>query len=123
MSRFVVRHIWKRLQLLDVAGITSHAGHSWKQGKIEQTMIEWVRAYQQSVICGHTHRPMFAAHGAPPYFNAGSCVFPGYITGLEIQNGEIMPVKWSARSDGGQGGSLNIEREVLASPRKLRSFG
>ena len=123
MSRFVVRYIWKRLQLLDVAGITSHAGHSWKQGKIEQTMIGWIRAYQQIVICGHTHRPMFAAHGAPPYFNTGSCVFPGYITGLEIQNGEIMPVKWSARSDVGRGGSSSVERTLMASPRKLHSFG
>jgi hypothetical protein len=66
---------------------------------------------------------MFAAHGAPPYFNTGSCVSPGYITGLEIQNGEIMPVKWFARSDVGQDGSPNIERALMASPRKLRSFG
>jgi UDP-2,3-diacylglucosamine pyrophosphatase LpxH len=123
MSRFVVRYVWKRLQLLDFAGVMSHVGHSWKQGKIEQTIIGWIQAHWQIVICGHTHRPMFAAHGAPPYFNTGSCVSPGYITGLEIQNGEIVPVKWSAWSDVGQGGSLRIEREPLASPKKLRSFG
>ena len=49
-SRFVVRHIWKRLQLLDVSGVTRRVGHSGKQGKIEQTIIGWVRAYQQIVI-------------------------------------------------------------------------
>ncbi len=118
-SRFVVRHIWKRLQLLDVAGVTRHAGHSGKQGSIEQTIIGWVRAYQQIVICGHTHRPMFAAHGAPPYFNTGSCLFPGYITGLEIQNGEIMPVRWVARPGDGGGKSPSVERVLMALPRKL----
>jgi UDP-2,3-diacylglucosamine pyrophosphatase LpxH len=123
MSRFIVRYIWKRLQLMDFAGITSQVGHSWKQGKIERTIIEWVQARWQIVICGHTHRPMFAAWGAPPYFNTGSCVSPGYITGLEVQNGEIVPVKWSARSEVGQGGPRRIERELLASPRKLRWFG
>jgi UDP-2,3-diacylglucosamine pyrophosphatase LpxH len=123
MSRFIVRYIWKRLQLMDFAGITSQVGHSWKQGKIERTIIEWVQARWQIVICGHTHRPMFAAWGAPPYFNTGSCVYPGYITGLEIQNGEIMQVKWSARPEVGRGGLPYVERELLASPRKLRWFG
>jgi hypothetical protein len=66
------------------------------------------------VICGHTHMPKFAADGATPYFNTGSGVFDGYITGLEILNGAIAPIKW-LRSGRGQ-----AERWLLAPPRKLR---
>jgi hypothetical protein len=52
-----------------------------------------------------------AAHGAPPYFNTGSCLYASYITGIEIQNGEITLVRWATR------------RERMAPPRKLRSLG
>jgi UDP-2,3-diacylglucosamine pyrophosphatase LpxH len=69
--------------------------------------------HHQMVICGHTHMPKFAADGATPYFNTGSGVFNGYITGLEIQNGQISLIKW-LRSGRGQ-----AERCLLAPPRRL----
>jgi len=138
VSRFMVRHIWKRLQLLGLGSITNRADSvqkqrrieqriiGWSQAqrrKIEQRIIGWVQTHWHTVICGHTHRPVCAAYEAPPYFNAGSCVHPGYITGLEIRNGEIMLVRWSGQPETGQRRTLCIERELMAPPRKLRLFG
>jgi len=123
VGRFVVRTIWKRLQLVDFARVTSRRGCVRKPDKTERRIVEWARANWQMVICGHTHRPTCATYGAPPYFNAGSCTYPGYITGLEVQDGEIRLVKWSARSSAGQKGAASIERELLTPPRKLCLFG
>jgi len=122
-SRFVARYIWRRVQLLTLGSRPSRAGDSRNRGKIRQRITEWMQANRQIVICGHTHRPMCAAYGEPPYFNTGSCLYSGYITGLEIQNGEIVLVKWSIRPEARQGEALRIERELMSPPRKLRLFG
>jgi hypothetical protein len=71
------------------------------------------------VICGHTHRPTCGGFGTPLYFNAGSCLYPGYITGLELLNGEIRLVKWAMRPATKQKKPLHFERQLLALPRKL----
>ena len=60
-----------------------------------------------------------ALPGTSPYFNAGSCVIPGQLTGLEIENGRISMVKWTSAphkpGDNGHG----IRRELIAPPRHL----
>jgi len=122
VGRFAVRHVWKRLQLLGFGSIPSRAHESRNREKIRQRIVEWLQANRQIVICGHTHRPMCAPHGAPPYFNTGSCLYAGYITGLEVQNGEITLVRWSTRPGAGQRGVPCIRRELVAPPRKLRSL-
>lgn len=65
-----------------------------EKGKLEHRIIDWINTYSQVVICGHTHRMSFPFNGGPPYFNTGSGVFPGRITGLEIEKGAIVPVQW-----------------------------
>jgi UDP-2,3-diacylglucosamine pyrophosphatase LpxH len=65
-----------------------------EKGKLEKRIIHWIDAHSQIVICGHTHRMSFPFNGGPPYFNTGSGVFPGRITGLEIENGAIVPIQW-----------------------------
>jgi UDP-2,3-diacylglucosamine pyrophosphatase LpxH len=121
-SRFAVRYIWKLLRFLGIRNGTGRTGDTQKQNRIDRRITEWVQAHRQIVICGHTHRPMHAAYGAPPYFNTGSCVIPGTITGLEIQDGEIMPVRWSTRPETRQKGALVIARELMATPRELCMF-
>lgn len=152
MGRFLVRYIWKYFKFLGFGKATGRAQDIQKllalgpkgilgwlrsqetkieqrliersNGTVEQRIIEWLQSHWHVTICGHTHRPMCAGYGAPPYFNAGSCVYPGYLTGLEIQDGEIMLVKWSARSETRPGGEMLItERELMEAPRKLRLFG
>jgi UDP-2,3-diacylglucosamine pyrophosphatase LpxH len=86
---------------------------SRNRGTLRQRISEWIEAHKQIVICGHTHTPKFARAGALPYFNTGSGVFDGYITGLEIWNGRIALVKW-VQSAWGQ-----AERWLLAPPRML----
>ena len=59
-----------------------------------------------------------AAYGETPYFNAGHCVTPGIITGLEIENGEIGLVRRRATP----GSASPYLREVLSAPRQLKFF-
>ena len=65
-----------------------------EKGKLEHRIIHWINAHSQIVICGHTHRMSFPFNGGPPYYNTGSGVFPGRLTGLEIENGAIVPIQW-----------------------------
>lgn len=118
LSRFVVRYVATRLPFRTKNGKPVEAFR--RLGRIEQRIIQWAQSRRQMVICGHTHRPMLAAYGAPPYFNAGSCLYPGYITGLEIRNGEIALVRWSAQVNGQQ--STGASRDLLVAPRQLAHF-
>lgn len=65
-----------------------------EMGKLEHRIIHWIDTRSQFVICGHTHRPWFPNPGEPPYYNTGSGLVPGRITGLEIQHGQIVPIQW-----------------------------
>lgn len=124
LGRFVVRHIWKPLQILGFRDPTSPAKNFKKRMVVEKNIIEWVTTNGQMLIVGHTHRPMFPTEGEPPYFNCGSCVHPRCITGIEIQNGEITLIKWlvKPKDDAALDAPLHITREVIAGPRQLRSF-
>jgi UDP-2,3-diacylglucosamine pyrophosphatase LpxH len=118
-GRFATRHLWRRLQLLGLGSPPSRPHDSRNRENIRQRIIEWLQANRHTVICGHTHHPASAAYGAPPYFNTGSCLYAGYITGLEVQNGEITLVRWSARPGMGGKGVRCFGREPMAPPRKL----
>jgi UDP-2,3-diacylglucosamine pyrophosphatase LpxH len=113
ISRSMTRHIWRHLQNLGFSDVATAGGESRNRGTLRERVCEWIDMHHQMVICGHTHMPKFAADGATPYFNTGSGVFNGYITGLEIQNGQISLIKW-LRSGRGQ-----AERCLLAPPRRL----
>lgn len=129
MGRLLVRHLWKPLQILGLIGTTSLEYDTRKRGKIEQRLIEWVEDNQLITICGHTHRPTLTCNGAAPYFNAGSCIYPGYITGLELQDGQLMLVKWTAESPTSRQEKPRIpqehvwvKRQLMASPTPLQLF-
>lgn len=128
LSRLAVRYIWRRLQLLGFVTPMNREGFLERLGeiecriaecsrltRIERRIVAWLRAHRRIVICARTHRPACAGPDTP-YFNTGSCTYPGHITGLELQDGEIRLVKWSARSNGGVRG----KRELLAAPKSLR---
>ena len=113
-------YIWKPLQSFGVKDPTSPAKNFKKRIKVEEKIIEWVKTNKEVVICGHTHRPVFPENCETSYFNTGSCVHPRCITGIEIQNGEIILIKWwiTVRDTG----TLYVEREILMGPKKLQSF-
>lgn len=128
MSRFLVRYIWSTMQRVGLARVNTDINRAEGQGRlekgvglwldseqvrVEQRIREWTVARRQVVICGHTHMPAFSSH----YFNTGTCIYPGYITGLEIQGGEISAVKWTWNNTP----SPRIERQLMAAPRRLTS--
>jgi len=115
IGRPLARHVWRRLQVFAVGSPPSQPHDSRNRLGIRERIVEWSQANRLTVVCGHTHRPTFARHGGPPYFNTGSCLYPGYITGVEIQHGEIALVRWSAGRRGGE----RIRRELMAPARKL----
>ena len=119
LGRFLTRHVWRRVQILGVGSPPSVPHGSHNRESIQQRIVDWMQAYRHIVICGHTHRPVFARHGDPPYFNTGSCLYAGYITGIEIQNGEIALVRWTA----GQRRTGHFRRTLMAPVRKVRAVG
>lgn len=134
ISRFMVRYVWKRLQELGFGTTPIWAKPevkrawpeqqimNWLQGhkrKIERRICAWLEACEKAVICGHTHFPHFSLPGALPYFNTGSCVIPGHITGLEIESGLLSLVQWSYATDEPDSNERAVRREVVSPSRRL----
>lgn len=120
LARFLVRYLWRPLELIGVNDPTSTANNHERKELVEKKLIEWVNREKHTLIAGHTHRSMFPEVGEPPYFNAGSSVYPRCITGIEIADGYIVLVKWNVQTK--DDGTLFIGREVLAGPRKLADY-
>ena len=79
------------------AGLVSRRLNGWyknSQQRIALQLTEWAKSRQEPIITGHTHLPVFPQYYQTPYFNTGCGINPGYITGIEIENGLIFPVKW-----------------------------
>ena len=85
-------HVRELLQHLCCSG---HGEPKLKMGKLEQRLMDWVSVCHQMIICGHTHRQAFPQNGGPAYFNTGSGIVPGIITGLELRNGALVPIRWT----------------------------
>lgn len=113
VGRLMVRRIWRRLQMLGLFR-DQYAG-SWK--RIEGRLRTWAKAHQQILICGHTHHPASAATGESPYFNTGSCLKPGELTGLEIVDGAIQAVRWTRAQR-----APHIQRVPVGAPQPLHAF-
>jgi hypothetical protein len=87
--------------------------------EIEGTLRNWVEARKQPLVAGHTHNPSFPVPQGPPYFNTGSCIHPRCITGIEIENGEILLIKWWVKTR--EDGSLFVCKDRLEGPSELKS--
>ena len=120
-SRFLVRVLWKPLQILGIKDPTSPAKNFKELLRVERKLKKWILANNnQMVIAGHTHRPRFPNPDELPYFNDGSCVHPRSITGIEIQNLEISLIKWHTISH--KDGTLQIVKTVLEGPRDIAEY-
>lgn len=120
LARFLVRYLWRPLELYGVNDPTSTAKNYYKKEAVGKELTKWVEKEKHMLIAGHNHRPMFPEVGEPPYFNDGSCVHPRCITAIEISDGSIILVKWNVKTR--DDGTLYIGREVLAGPRKLKNY-
>ncbi len=120
-SRFMVRILWKPLNVMGIADPTSPAKNYTELIKVERRTKKWIAAHNNRfTITGHTHRPRFPKPNDIPFFNDGSCVHPRCITGMEIENGNITLIKWhiATRNDG----TLQIVRVVLEGPQELSAY-
>jgi len=120
-SRFLVRALWKPLNVMGIADPTSPAKNYKELIKIERRTKRWIYNNNNLItIVGHTHRPRFPEPGDIPYFNDGSCVHPRSITGIEIENGKISLIKWQIETN--EDGFLQIVKVLLEGPQKLISY-
>lgn len=120
-SRFMVRVLWKPLNVMGIADPTSPAKNYKELIRIERRTKKWITDNNNLLtIVGHTHRPRFPEPGDIAYFNDGSCVHPRSITGIEIEQGEISLIKWHIETT--DGGVLKIVRKLLEGPQKLIDY-
>ena len=99
---------------------SSPVRNSFKRHKVERNYNKWIRRTGVPLICGHTHRERFPTGDDLPYFNTGSCVFPSYITGLELVDGALSLVGWRVEPD--DEGFLRVRRSTLQGPRPVESL-
>ena len=121
INRFLVRILWKPLQIFGISDPTSPAKNYKELIKVERRMKNWISNNNNLMtITGHTHRPRFPVPGDIPFFNDGSCVHPRSITGMEIENGAVSLIKWhiATHSDG----TLRVMRVLLEGPKKLIDY-
>ena len=114
-AKFLVRYLWKPLEILGVQDPTRPAKSKTKKLRVEKRLTEWIAEHNQMVIAGHTHKAVFSDIGIPPYFNDGCCVRKSGITAIEIEDCKIRLVKWSKKGEG-------KKKETLAGPEKLKKY-
>ena len=120
-SRFMVRILWKPLNVMGIADPTSPAKNYKELIKVERKTKRWIIENDNLItITGHTHRPRFPEPGDIAYFNDGSCVHPRSITGLEIEAGKISLIKWQIVTT--EDGTLKIDRFLLEGPTPLIDY-
>lgn len=120
LTRFLVRHVWRKLELWGIQDPTSAAKNYTKKKKTEKRLSAWAEDNEVLLVTGHTHRPVLPKPGESYYFNDGSCVHPRCITALEIQDGSITLVKWCVEAD--KSGYLFVERDILEGPYKIEEY-
>lgn len=120
LSKFLVRYVWRSLELIGVRDPT-RAGRSHRvKDRIEKRLDAFAESQNVLLVAGHTHRPFFSEPLNGRYFNDGSCVHPRCITGIEIADGEISLVKWAVLTRRDR--CLSVEKTVLEGPVKLEAY-
>jgi len=120
-SRFLVRILWKPLNVMGIADPTTPAKNYKELIKVERRTKKWITENNNQItIVGHTHRPRFPEPGDIAFFNDGSCVHPRSITGIEIESGKISLIKWHIETT--DDGTLKIVRTLLEGPTNLIDY-
>ena len=116
LSQFLVRHLWRPLEIIGVNDPTSASKNHKRKNTVEVRLTQWARREKQILIAGHTHRYVFPKPGHALYFNDGSCVANNFITAIEIAEGSISLVKWRYTTT--EDGTVYVGRDLLAGPHK-----
>lgn len=116
LARFLVRYVWTPAEHFGLLDPTSAAKNYVLKNKSEERLSHWAQTEEKVLITGHTHRPRLSLESAP-YFNTGSCIHPGSITCIEIENRALTLVKWTLNTRRDK--TLYVAREILAGPLSL----
>ena len=117
LARWMVRYLWKPLELMGFKDPTSAARNYKKRKAVEQRLAHWAETNNKNLMAGHTHRPAMPAEKKTGYFNTGSCIHPNGITCIELDKGMISLVKWTTCVK--ENNILYVCRQVLFGPRPL----
>lgn len=120
VGRWVVRYIWRPLELIGFRSPSATARSHKKQKKIELSLADYANERKFILIAGHTHRPVFSKPDDSFYFNDGCCIFPQSITGIEIHKGCISLVKWSIKPN--MQNILFVAKDILEGPINLNLY-
>lgn len=120
VSKFLVRHVWKRFEYLGINDPTSAAKNNRVKKKTETRLMKWSKDHNHIIIAGHTHRPILPQPGEHKYFNSGCCVHPYGITAIEILKNSVSLVKWSYGTT--EKGIVYVRRKILVGPEKLEGY-
>lgn len=110
-SRWLVRYIWRPLELCGVRDPTSAAKNYTKIRHAEERFLDYSRRENCIIVAGHTHKPSLTEDNDGIYFNCGSCIHPDAVTAIEITAGGALLVKWSVCSHADL--SLHVCREII----------
>ena len=128
ISRWLVRYLWKPLEIRGVKDPTSAAKNYTKIRRIEESFIRYSCSKHCILIAGHTHKPSLMRTECGMYFNSGSCIHPEAVTAIELQADKAILVKWSICSredmgtlrlpgDPGAGSPLTAENDGAAAEK------
>lgn len=120
VARFLVRYIWRPLESIGIHNPTSAATNKKKKKCVEKKLINWTKKYNQMLIAGHTHKPVFPKIGEHLYFNDGCCTLHMHITGIEILDGSMSLIKWQVKTKTDR--TLYVEKEILYGPISLEKY-
>jgi len=116
ISRFAVRYFWKSVQLILRVSSSSPSKVYRKRNALEEKYYSWAASREKIVICGHTHRAMFASRAGkeeggqkdvssgiqkPIYFNTGCGIYPDHkITCIELDRGKMSLIALTTEEKG-----------------------
>ena len=120
LARFLVRYVWKPLELVGFSDPKSAAKNNKVKEKVEKRLKGWAEKNNIIVVAGHTHRAVFPKPSEGLYFNDGSCVHPWSITAVECVKGRISLVGWRQKTR--EDGTVYIGKDIIAGPTPLKAY-
>lgn len=120
LGKFLVRHVWRPLELVGVKDPTSAVKNEKRKSKVEQQLSDWASEHNRIIIAGHTHKIMFPKAGEGMYFNDGCCVNTSGVTAIEIESGYISIVKWQYKTK--EDGTVYVGKTLINGPEPLIDY-
>lgn len=117
VSRFLVKHVWKKLEHLGIKTISFSKNYK-ELNRNEKKLERFGNKKKTMVIAGHTHNAIYPTNKKSLYYNDGSCVNKDGITCIEIENGKISLIKWFYNFNSN---NTSLERKVIIGNRYIYS--